>query len=376
MELLDDLGVGNRGRRLLVSSPTPGRLAVGPVGICSVPDSRRGFGGIGVRRSLANGILVAGRATVVDDTLAATRTLGLAHLAAVGDESGMEGVHVLRWHSCLENLVRFVGVDLRADDAQALADTVDVGVHRHGRHAEGEAQDDAGRLGTYSGQLTQPGAGFIHRHFGEEIEVERSVVEFQDALEDGLDAGRLDPGKTAARDSVLDVGDVRRRHVLEGVEAMHQVAEGALGIPVGRMLGKDGEDQLVCRVKARLVGKRAVFIGEQPDGIGDGHAGLFGTAGATGFGGAFGRHIRPSRMRQRDFSTGFPATVVCSATGPKGPLPTTRSSSRTERLQGWLAGCGVAVWGGGWEGRVTRGVRNKAGSETAMQATALRVTDN
>ena len=138
-------------------------------------------------------------------------------------------------------------------------------VHGHGGHTQRETQNDAGRLGANAGQLAQPGAGFGHGHLGKEREIQRTVVEFQDAVEDGFDARGLDLGQAAAGDGCLNVVHVGGGDGLQRAEAFHQAAEGALGIAVGGVLGQDGKSQFVGRVQTRLVGKRAVFVRQQAD---------------------------------------------------------------------------------------------------------------
>ena len=118
----------------------------------------------------------------------------------MGDEGGVEGIHVLGRHGGLQYLVGLLRADLGADDAQALADSVDVRIHGHGRHSQGKAQDDSGGLGADAGQLPQPGPRLVHGHLGQEMQVQRAVVQFEDLIENGLDTGRFYLGQTAAGD--------------------------------------------------------------------------------------------------------------------------------------------------------------------------------
>ena len=133
-----------------------------------------------------------------DDTFRAAGTLGLADQPAVIDESLVEGIDLFRFYGGFEQVVGLVGGYLGADEGQTLGNPVDVGVDGHGRHTEGEAEDDAGGLGADAGELAQPGFGFGQGHFPQEGEVQ-GAVEFDDFGQDFLDAGGLDLGQAARR---------------------------------------------------------------------------------------------------------------------------------------------------------------------------------
>ena len=65
----------------------------------------------------------------------------------MGDEIDVEGEDLLRRYHGLQQVVGPVGGGLGVDEAQAFGHPVDVGVHGHGRHAQGEAEDHGGGLG-------------------------------------------------------------------------------------------------------------------------------------------------------------------------------------------------------------------------------------
>ena len=208
----------------------------------------------------------------------------------------MKGIDILRGHGRFQYLVGLVGVDFRADEPQSPADAVDVGVDGHSRHSQGKAEDDARRFGADAGQLPQPVPRFAHRHLPQKGQVQRAAVQFPDAVQRRFDARGFYFGQAAPGDGRLDVVDSGVGHRFQRAEPLHQVAEGALRVAVGGVLRQDGEYQLVGRLQARLVGKGAVFVGKQPDGVGDGDAirpaaatagraaGLGGGSGVSGFG--------------------------------------------------------------------------------------------
>ena len=77
--------------------------------------------------------------------------------------------------------------------------------------------------------------------------------------------GALTLAKPPAADGGFDVGYVGLSHGVQGAEAVHQAAEGALRVGIGGVLGQDGKGQFVDGVEARLFREGAVFLGHQPD---------------------------------------------------------------------------------------------------------------
>ena len=80
-------------------------------------------------------------------------TLGPANLPTVVDEGLVEGIHLSRFDSFLQQVVGFVGRYPGSNKGQSLGDPVDVGIDGHSRHTQGEAEDDPCGFGAYSRQL-------------------------------------------------------------------------------------------------------------------------------------------------------------------------------------------------------------------------------
>ena len=234
----------------------------------------------------------------------------------------MKGIDILRGHGRFQYFVGLVGVDFRADEPQPPADPVDVRVDGHSRHSQGKAEDDARRFGADAGQLPQPVPRFAHRHLPQKGQVQRAAVQFPDAVQRRFDARGFYFGQAAPGDGRFNVGDGGVGHRFQRAEPLHQVAEGALRVAVGGVLRQDGEYQLVGRLQARLVGKGAVFVGKQPDGVGDGDA--IGAATATaaraaGFSGGgvsgFGGHCSQNPVED---PAEYPGRILAQVNGGAG----------------------------------------------------------
>jgi len=219
----------------------------------------------------------------------------VADLAAVGDEGDVEGVDIVGFHHGFEDIVGVVGADFGTDEAEALGHPVDMGVHGHGGHAEGEAEDDGGGLGADAWETSEPGLGFRQGEVFEEGEVQVAALLF-DEVEDLPDTGGFDPGEATGLDGALDTGDVAVSDGIEGAELAHEAVEGALGVVVGGVLGEDGEDDFLSGVQAAGVLEGAVGGAEEADDFGGGEPGaaslldaLAGSRFGAGFNGGHGR---------------------------------------------------------------------------------------
>ena len=106
----------------------------------------------------------------------------------------MKGVDLLRRHLAFQQIVGPLCRHLRADEPQATRDPVDVGVHGHRRHPEGEAQHYRRGLGTHARQRLQPGLGLGQRKLPQEVQVQLPA-ELQDAAQRALDARCLLTGQ-------------------------------------------------------------------------------------------------------------------------------------------------------------------------------------
>lgn len=67
---------------------------------------------------------------LIEGALAALWPLGMADLATVADQAHVQAVDPVGWGDFGEDDVSLVGVHLRADEAQALADPMNMGVYR------------------------------------------------------------------------------------------------------------------------------------------------------------------------------------------------------------------------------------------------------
>ncbi len=148
-----------------------------------------------------------------------------------------------------------------------------MGVHRHGGHAQREAQDDRRRLGADAVELLEPGLGLVQRQVFEEAEVQRAALP-DNLVKDGLDARRFDFRQPAYVDGLGDLLDVARGHGVQGAEGLHEPVEGALGVQVGCMLGEHGEHQLLHRLVPRLPDYGAVLLAPQLQNVGSRYSGL------------------------------------------------------------------------------------------------------
>ena len=93
--------------------------------------------------------------------LATQRPRGLAYLAAVVYQSHVEVEDLIRLHGSLQDIVGVFVAGLGPDESQALRYPVDMGVHCHGGHVQGEAQDHGGGLGSYAREVFQPRLGLV-----------------------------------------------------------------------------------------------------------------------------------------------------------------------------------------------------------------------
>ena len=162
----------------------------------------------------------------------------------------------------------FVRRNFGANQAQALADPVNVGVNRHRRHPQGKAEDDAGGLGANARQLPQPGFGRRQRHFPQKGQVQGTAVQFQNFGQHLFDARRFYLGQAAAADGGFNIGYRGGGYRFQIAEPLHQAAESPFRIGVGSVLRENGKGQFMDGIQARLLGKGAVGGGQQGNGLG------------------------------------------------------------------------------------------------------------
>ena len=101
----------------------------------------------------------------------AARVLGLTDLTPMGDHVQVEGVVYLWRKQSLQEPMGLLPRCFGPDEAQTLAYSMDVGVHREGRHPQREEEDDGRSLRPHPLKRDEPVPGLIHAHILQEVQV-------------------------------------------------------------------------------------------------------------------------------------------------------------------------------------------------------------
>ena len=188
----------------------------------------------------------------------------LADGAAVLDKVDVEAVGVLGPHRFFQHGVGCLRGQLLPDEAQALRQPVDMGVHGDAGHAEGEQQHTAGRLRPHPVQACQPLQRILEGERLQERQVEVPPAR-ADLLQDRLDAGRLLHRETAGADALHYLLDAGIRDPLPAAEGLPELPEGALCVEVGGVLSQHRLDQLNQRLVPAVPGARSVVVRQPLD---------------------------------------------------------------------------------------------------------------
>jgi hypothetical protein len=161
-------------------------------------------------------------------------------------------------------LVGIVGTDFRANEAEAYADTMDVGVDGEDGTLAGEEEYAGGGLGANTAKALEPGVGFIERHGAKEVEVEGTAL-FEHTAEDGLYARGLLLVESDTSDSVVYFLNGGVEDLLPGGEAATQLIVGGPGLGVGCAVRQQCFDEGTERIEDGPIGFAVFFTQEGED---------------------------------------------------------------------------------------------------------------
>ena len=148
-------------------------------------------------------------------------------------------------HQIVQQPVGLLGARLRRHQAEPRRNPVHVRVHRDRVAAEREREHDRGRLRSDPGQRREVAPDLVVGHRAQPRQIEPPLAQpdlFQDRLDPAAPSCR--PGRRTGSHRRPSPG-WRFDHARPVGERLPQRREGALGVEVARVLGQDGEDQLV-----------------------------------------------------------------------------------------------------------------------------------